>query len=112
MGRRVGLLPLRRAAVAEETVEPRREFALLLIDDEPADEERVAQLLLDASATFRNQFGDLLGYRHGDTDRSDAPHIEGVPERARVRLPAIRVIVLRHSPGRAPSSRLPVGSGA
>ena len=71
-------------ALAEEAVETGRELALLLRDHEAAHEERVAQLHLHAATTFRDEFGDLLDYRHGDADRSPATHIEGAAERALV----------------------------
>jgi hypothetical protein len=40
-------------------------------------------LLLQAASTFGEQLGDLLDYRHGDTDRRDT-QIEGPAQRALV----------------------------
>ena len=71
---------------------------------------------LDFEPVVKTAFGQqtryLFDYRHGDTHRGEDAGVEGVAEHALGRLPAVGGTALRHNPGRASSSCLPVGWGA
>jgi len=90
----------------------RNELALPVPHDELADDACVRDVALETFPALADQAREILGQRHRNTDRSEDEKFERPLERGRLLSYGFTVVVVRHSPGRASSSRRPAGSGA